>query len=58
MLGTKNIRKKGSGFQVRKSINGIKYVKTLPTLEEAIEYRDSLILSVTQDPTLLRNTDK
>lgn len=58
ILGTKNIRKKGSGFQVRKSINGKEYVKTLPTLEEAIEYRDSLILSITKDPTLLRNTDK
>lgn len=40
-LGMKNIRIMGSSYQVRIGKNGKSYSKTVPTLEEAIEWRDN-----------------
>lgn len=49
-LGVKNIRKKGeNSYQVRVGKNGKSYSKTLKSLEEAIEWRDTKLLELHGD---------
>lgn len=48
-LGMKNIRVKGTSFQVRIGKDGKSYTKTFKTLEEAIEWRDTKLLELHGD---------
>ena len=47
--GLKNIRSIGGKWQVRLQINKKTYSKLLPSLEDAIEYRDQLLAELTKE---------